>query len=144
MAVQTIEGLLEETLASHNPTENHDMVRMLKAGKGNDPASLKKSQQILPRWQKFQAKVFRLTKKDRDAFADALWDRIMPEQGDSSADPRNFGFWEQKGVTYLINGLGDVIQEDGGYVGRWNGKTLNRNFPTPSHIQEMYAEHGEP
>jgi hypothetical protein len=46
----------------------------------------------------------------------------------------NFESWEFEEVSYAKNARGDVITEEGDWVGRFNGESIDKSVPKPSDI----------
>jgi hypothetical protein len=45
--------------------------------------------------------------------------------------------WEHDGVEYLKNERGDVVDEGGEWVGRWNGTIIDKSVPEPADCEQL-------
>ena len=45
--------------------------------------------------------------------------------------------WEHDGVEYLKNERGDVVDEGGEWVGRWNGTIIDKSVVEPADFEQL-------
>ena len=61
---------------------------------------------------------------------------VQPPVTAQQADPTIFAEFTHKGVKYLRNMRGDLLTTEYDWVGRFDGKNINTQFPKPADLEE--------
>ena len=68
---------------------------------------------------------------------------VQPPVTAQQADPTIFAEFTHKGVKYLRNMRGDLLTTEYDWVGRFDGKNINTQFPKPADLEEEEEEAAE-